>query len=88
MSDSDRKSSDRKPPVLLGKSERHNAFYFALSQVDMNCLDQLSSGVEIEVNLGNEIDLYGGNKLVLSDDLIINVVVINDKFVRYDEEKK
>lgn len=77
---------ERKPPVLLGKSD--NTFYFALSQTDMNCLDQLSSGATLEVNLGNVIDLFGGNKLVLSEDLIVNIVLINDKFVEYDEEEK
>lgn len=74
-----------KPPVLLGQSE--NTFYFGLSQVDMNRLEELSSGTTVEVNLGKEIELFGGNKLLLSDDLIINVVLVNDKFVEYDEEE-
>lgn len=74
-----------KPPVLLGQSD--NTFYFGLSQVDMNRLQELSSGTTVEVNLGKEIELFGGNKLLLSDDLIINVVLVNDKFVQYDEEE-
>lgn len=74
-----------KPPVLLGQNE--NTFYFGLSQVDMNCLSELPSGTTVEVNLGKEIELFGGNKLVLSEDLIINVVLVNDKFVRYDEKE-
>lgn len=74
-----------KPPVLLGQNE--NTFYFGLSQTDMNCLSELPSGATVEVNLGKEIELFGGNKLVLSEDLIINVVLVNDKFVRYDEKE-
>ena len=72
--------------ICLGHS--NNKFYFALSQTDVNRINQIPDGCTIEVNLGNEIELLGGNKIVLSNDLVVDVVLINDKFVKRDNEKE
>lgn len=61
-----------------------NNFYYEMEPHDIAQLQQLPSGCTVEVNLGKTIDLLGGNRLELSSDLIVNVVLINSKFL---EEK-
>ena len=72
-------SDNKDKSTLLGQSD--NKFIIALSQTDLNRINLLPEGSTIQINLGNEFDLLGDNKLVLSNDLIIDVLLINDKFI-------
>lgn len=70
---------ENKKPLCVGT--QGNNYYYSLEPHDINRINGLPEGCTVEVNLGNEIDLIGGNKLVLSSDLIINVIFIHDKFL-------
>lgn len=77
-------STDNEPKKVLNIGNVGNSYYFALEPHELNMINKLPDGCAVEVNLGDKIDLLGGNSLHLSSPLIVNVVLINGKFLEQE----
>ena len=72
--------SANKSGIHLIKS-KDGHFLIALEDFETNKLMDLPDGVDLDINLGDCFELLGGNKLLLSSEMMITVTIVREKFI-------